>query len=99
MTRKYDLSLHRPAPGFLERAGTWYFRRLHRKTAHSARDYVHTSDAELATYIRKVTIWTSLGAFFAGAITTMVAVYIQELYSNVPLVERIAWIAGSTIIT
>ncbi|MBL8022033.1 MAG: hypothetical protein JNM27_20325 [Leptospirales bacterium] len=99
MARKYDLSHHRPAPGFLERAGTWYFRRLHRKTAHSATDYVHTSDAELAAYIRKITIWTSLGAFAAGAITTMVAVYIQELYSHVPLLERIAWIAGSTIIT
>ncbi|MCE9596924.1 MAG: hypothetical protein K8S54_03065 [Spirochaetia bacterium] len=103
MARKYDLALDRPEPGFLERAGTWYFRRLQAIRAASggqgAQAYVHSSDAELSAYIRKITIWTSIGAFAAGALTTMVAVYIQEIYATVPLGQRLAWIAGSTIIT
>jgi hypothetical protein len=73
-------------PGFLERAGVFYYRRLAQRASASDHDNVSIQELPLDNTLRflaeNATTNAAIIAFAIGAATTMVTVWVEQTYSN-----------------
>lgn len=98
LPKSYDLSAEKAAPGLLEKAGTWYFRRLssrYFKPSIAPRDL---KDDELSGRLTRATWTAAFWAFMAGAVTTVPAVYLQVLHDADDWLPRILWMLVPTAV-
>ncbi len=91
LPKTYDPIAEKPKPGFLEKAGSWYFRRLAQRNARPSIAVREIQDSVLSGQLRRTTLYACLWAFLAGAITTVPAVYLQVLHDGDEWLPRILW--------
>jgi hypothetical protein len=86
-------------PGFYERIGLWYFKRLAAKDNRRGKVYdLVDDDDRLVWAVRRVTYLGALVAFTVGGISAGGSVYTELIFEGASPVVLYGWLAGVTIV-